>query len=88
MGLADSIKDLRKKAEDAAVEHKDQLQEGVQRAQAVADQRTAGKYHEQIHKVGGKASALIEALQGEDPEAPTGPGPADEPPEPRQPPSP
>jgi MT0933-like antitoxin protein len=82
MGLADSLKDLRKKAEDAAVEHKDQLQEGVQRAQTVADQRTGGKYHEQIHKVGGKASAFLEGLQGEDPQAPSGPAGADERPEP------
>jgi hypothetical protein len=78
MGLADKLKDLRKQAEDAAVEHKDQLQEGVQKAEAAADQRTGGKYHEQIHQAGAKANAFIEGLEETDKsQTPSGEGDAD-----------
>jgi hypothetical protein len=52
MGITDRLKDLRKKAEDAAAEHKEQIQQGVEKAEAAADQRTGGKYHEQIAKGG------------------------------------
>jgi hypothetical protein len=62
VGLADKFKDLRKKAEDAAVEHKDQIQQGVQKAAATADQKTGGKYHEQIQKAGARANTLLEGL--------------------------
>jgi antitoxin protein of toxin-antitoxin system len=74
MGLADKIKDLRKKAEDTAVEHKDQLQEGLQKAEAAADQRTGGKYHEQIEKAGAKANAYIEGLDEGQSQPPSGAG--------------
>jgi ElaB/YqjD/DUF883 family membrane-anchored ribosome-binding protein len=63
MGLADRLKGLTKKAEDTAVEHKDQIHEAVQKAQATADQRTGGKYHEQIQKAGAKAESFVDGLQ-------------------------
>jgi len=63
MGLADRLKGLTKKAEDTAVEHKDQINEAVQKAQATADQRTGGKYHEQIQKAGAKAESFVDGLQ-------------------------
>ena len=64
MGLADRLKDLTKKAEDTAVEHKDQIHQAVQKAEVTADQRTGGKYHEQIHKAGAKAESLVDELDG------------------------
>jgi ElaB/YqjD/DUF883 family membrane-anchored ribosome-binding protein len=63
MGLADRLKGLTKKAEDTAVEHKDQIHEAVQKAEATADQRMGGKYHEQIQKAGDKADSLVDRLQ-------------------------
>jgi hypothetical protein len=68
MDIADRLKGLAKQAEDAAVEHKDQLHEAVQKAEAAADQRTQGKYRERIQKAGAKAHALVEKLP--DAEAP------------------
>jgi DNA-binding protein H-NS len=62
MGLADRLKGLTKKAEDTAVEHKDQIQEAVQKAEATADQRTGGRYHEQIQKAGAKADTFLDGL--------------------------
>ena len=63
MGLADRLKDLRKKGEDAAVEHKEQIYQAVQKAGAAADERTGGKYHEQIRKAGAKADAFVDSLE-------------------------
>jgi ElaB/YqjD/DUF883 family membrane-anchored ribosome-binding protein len=63
MGIADRLRNLTKKAEDAAVEHKDQIHEAVQKAETTADQRTGGKYHEQIVKAGDKADAYVENLK-------------------------
>jgi DNA-binding protein H-NS len=62
MGLADRLKDLRKKTEDAAVEHKEQIHQAVQKAEAAADERTGGKYHEQIQQAGAKADAFVDNL--------------------------
>jgi DNA-binding protein H-NS len=64
MGLADRLKGLTKKAEETAVEHKDQIHQAVQKAEATADQRTGGKYHEQIQKAGVKAESLVDGLEG------------------------
>jgi MT0933-like antitoxin protein len=63
MGLADRLKDLTKKAEDTAAEHKDQIHQAVEKAEATADQRTGGKYHEQIQKAGAKADSFVDGLQ-------------------------
>jgi ElaB/YqjD/DUF883 family membrane-anchored ribosome-binding protein len=69
MGLTDRLKGLTKKAEDTAVEHKDQIHQAVQKAEATADQRTGGKYHEQIHKAGAKADSFVDGLQETEKEA-------------------
>jgi hypothetical protein len=68
MGLSDKLKDLRSKAEDAVVERKDQIQETVQKVGEAADQRTGGKYHEQIEKAGAKATGFVDGLGDESPE--------------------
>lgn len=63
MGLADRLKGLTKKAEDTAVEHKDQIHEAVQKAETTADQRTGGKYHEQIQNASAKVDSFVDGLQ-------------------------
>jgi gas vesicle protein len=68
MGITDRLRDLTKKAEDTASEHKEQIQEAVQKVQSTADQRTGGRYSEQIQKVGAKAQTLVDRL--EDPAKP------------------
>ena len=86
MGLSDSFKDLRKKAEEKAAEHKGQIIETVQKAEQAADQRTGGKYHDKIQKAGAKAQAAVEGLPdpAEAAQPPTGvkPTAGEEPPRP------
>jgi ElaB/YqjD/DUF883 family membrane-anchored ribosome-binding protein len=62
MGIVDRLRNLTGKAEDTAVEHKDQIRQAVQKAEATADQRTEGRYHEQIQKAGAKADAFVDNL--------------------------
>ena len=69
MGLSDRLKDLRKKAEDTAAEHKEQIDQAVEKAEAAADQRTEGRYHEQIGKAGAKAEAYVQNLKPEEKQA-------------------
>ena len=70
MAFSDKLKDLRSKAEGAVVDRKDQINSAVQKAGEVADQRTGGRYSEQIQAAGGRASGLIDGLAGADAEAP------------------
>lgn len=73
MGIADKLKGLTSKAEDAAAEHKDQIHEAVEKAEVAADQRTGGKYHDQIQKAADKADTFIDGLKQPDkPAAPEG----------------
>lgn len=72
MGIADKLKNLTKKAEDAAAEHQDQIHQAVEKAGAAADQQTGGKYHDQIQKAGAKADAFVDSLKpAEPPHTPT-----------------
>jgi hypothetical protein len=71
MGLTDRFKDLKAKAEEAVVEHSDQIHGAVEKATAAADQRTGGKYSERIQKVGAKADGLVQSLEGSGDQAPT-----------------
>ena len=68
MGITDRLKDLTKKAEDTAAEHKEQIQQAVQKAGTAADERTGGRYSEQIQKVGAKVQTVVDRL--EDPSGP------------------
>ena len=63
MGITDRLKELTKKAEDTAAEHKDQLRDAVQKAEEAADQRTGGRYHDTIAKAGDKADAYLDTLR-------------------------
>ena len=69
MGLTDRLKNLTKKAEDTAAEHTDQLHQAVQKAETAADQRTGGKYHDKIAKVGDKADAYLDTLKPDETQA-------------------
>ncbi len=62
MALSDRFKDIRSKAEDAVLERKDQIEQAVQKAGDLADQRTGGKYHDKIEKAGGKALGYVDSL--------------------------
>lgn len=65
MGLGDRLKDLQRKAEDAAAEHKDQIKQTVQKASEAADQHTGGKYSERIQKLSERAGELTDRLGSE-----------------------
>jgi ElaB/YqjD/DUF883 family membrane-anchored ribosome-binding protein len=80
MGIADKLKGLTSKAEDAAAEHKDQIHDAVEKAEVAADQRTGGKYHDQIQKAAAKADELVDGLkEPEKPAAPDGSTPEENP---------
>jgi hypothetical protein len=64
MGLADRLKDLTTKAQDAVVERNEDIHKAVQKVAATADERTGGKYREHIQRVGAKADGLIDGLKG------------------------
>ena len=80
MGLADRLKDLKTKATDAVVERNEKIHDVVEKATTTADQRTGGKYHERIQKVGAKADSLVDGLKGTEkaPGADEGEGAAEE----------
>jgi hypothetical protein len=65
VGITDRLKDVRKRAEDTAAEHKDQIQAAVEKAEVAADGQTAGKYHDQIAKAGSKVDEYVENLKPE-----------------------
>jgi len=75
MGLTDKLKDLTDKAKDAAAGHKDQVHQAVQKAAALADQRTGGQYHDQLAKAGTKADAYVDDLKATEPRHPEAPTP-------------
>jgi hypothetical protein len=67
MGLGDKLKDLRKQAQDAVVEHKDQIQDAVGVAGAAVDKQTHGKYTAKIAKFGQKANDAVDKLSDQPP---------------------
>jgi DNA-binding protein H-NS len=79
MGISDRLKGLRRKAEDTAGEHKDQIKAAVEKAEVTADQRTEGKYHDQIAKAGAKVEEYVDNLKPGSGDAGAAPAP-DEPP--------
>ncbi len=63
MGLTDKLKNLSKKAETLAVEHKDQIQSATQKAEQAIDKRTGGRYHDKIEQAGAKADGMLDRLE-------------------------
>ena len=71
MGISDRLKQLTKKAENTAAEHKDQIKEAVEKAEVTADQRSGGKYHDQIAGAAAKAQAYVDKLEPDATEPPS-----------------
>lgn len=60
MGLGDKLKDLRKQAQEAVTEHKDQIEDAMGVAAAAVDKKTHGKHTAKIAKFGQKATAAVD----------------------------
>jgi hypothetical protein len=60
MGFGDKIKDLRKQAQEAVAEHKEQIQNAVEVASVAANEKTQGKYAGKIAKFGEKATSAVD----------------------------
>lgn len=61
MGFSDWFK----KAKDTAVDNKDTVTEGIDKAADVADDKTGGKYSEQIDAGADKAKEVVDGLADE-----------------------
>ena len=73
MGLSDKLKQIGDKAKDAAAEHRDQIQQAVESAGAIADRRTKGKYTDKIAKATTKTEGYVDRLAPQEAEpAPAG----------------
>ena len=70
MGLRDKLKDMTTKADNAAAQHKQQIQQTINKAQAAADRRTRGRYHDQINKAATKAEQYLEDRASTKPQPP------------------
>ena len=94
MGLGDKFKDLKKQAQEAVGEHRDQIQDAVGVVGAAADRKTKGRYTQKIAKFGEKASEAVDKVAEEqpagaqEPSASTAPGAPAEPAAPKADPSP
>lgn len=62
IGGIDGLKDLADKAKDVAEEHGDAIGAGLEKAGDLVDERTDGKYTEQIDTGVAKARQLVEHL--------------------------
>jgi ABC-type transporter Mla subunit MlaD len=67
MTLADKAKQLAAKAQSYAAGHKDQIEQGIQKAERTLDAKTGGKYHDQLDKASHRADAYINNLPDPDP---------------------
>ncbi len=70
MGLTDRFNKLTKQAKDSAAEHKQQVDQALQKAAVAADQQTGGKYHDQIIKAETRAEGYVENLETPTPTQP------------------
>lgn len=77
MGIADRLLRLSKRAQGEAATHKDAVPTALAKAEKLSDQKTGGKYHDQIVKTGHKADAYVDDLQPSDPTMAPGPRPVD-----------
>ena len=72
MNFMDKMKGLAGKAEDLAAEHKDEIKGALDKAEGLVDQKTRGKYHDQIQKASGKAEEFVGGLGERDGATPEG----------------
>ena len=83
MAITDRIKELTRKAQGTAAEHKEQINQAVEKAEVAADQRTSGRYHDQIANAAAKVETYVGGLE---PEAAEQAKPADDAPDATHPP--
>ena len=66
MGFMDSLKGMMGKGKDLAAENEDAILDGIDKAADMADEKTDGKYTDQIETGAEKAKEVVEGLDGED----------------------
>ena len=62
MGFLDDAKKLAEQAQDLAAEHSDQVKQGLDKIEDLADKATGGKYTDQIDSAGDKAAGYVDGL--------------------------
>ncbi len=68
MGFMDKFDEMKEKGKDAATEHGDKLEQGLDKGKDFANEKTGGKYSEQIATGVEKAKGLVgEEEPGEEP---------------------
>ena len=65
MGFLDDAKKLAEQAQDLAAEHKDEVKQGLDKVEELADKATGGKYSDQIASAGDKAEGFVEGLKSD-----------------------
>jgi hypothetical protein len=63
MGIGDKFDELKQTAEEMIRQHPDKVEQGIDKAEHLADERTGGKYTEQI----GKGAEQLKRRLGEQP---------------------
>lgn len=64
MGLFDKLKGKTSDLKDAAADHADQIEDGIDKAAGLIDDKTGGKHTDQIDKAAAKAKDVVEKLDG------------------------
>jgi hypothetical protein len=62
MGFMDSLKGMFSKGTEMAAEHEDKIQDGIDKVADMADDKTGGKYSDQIDSGAEKAKEVVEGL--------------------------
>ncbi len=65
MGFMDSAKSLFAKGKDAVGEHADKIEDGIEKVADTIDDKTGGKYSDQIDTAAEKAQDFIEGLDND-----------------------
>lgn len=79
MGFREKLQKLTARAETAAVEHKDEIRQTIEKAESAVDQQTGGKYRDKIEKVDEKVDAYLENLEPQTVQEPPPAAPANSP---------
>lgn len=62
MRFLDNAKDLVGKAQDLAAEHSEQIKDGIDKVEHLADKATGGKFTSAIDGAGAKAADYVDGL--------------------------
>ncbi|MQA24856.1 MAG: antitoxin [Micromonosporaceae bacterium] len=60
MGFKDKFENMKDKGKEAAKQHGDKVDQGLEKGKEIADEKTGGKYSEQIDKGAEKARGHLE----------------------------